>query len=157
MPRRLWRSSGRPGTSWRTTGRAGGTAGRARAVSGSGRAGRTSATPCRWGGPPTWGRLCQWGLVDVYRVKHPEPGRYSWWDYRAGDFHKNFGMRIDQLLATRPVAARTVAAEIDREARKGKPTPSDHAPVVMDLDKAGHPFDAGLASAESPSSARRSR
>jgi len=104
-----------------------------------------------------WGRLCQWGLVDVYRVKHPEPGRYSWWDYRAGDFHKNFGMRIDQLLATRPVAARTVAAEIDREARKGKPTPSDHAPVVMDLDKAGHPFDAGWASAESRISARRSR
>src|SRR6185295_5822849 len=101
-----------------------------------------------------WSRLCQWGLEDVYRVKHPEPGRYSWWDYRAGDFHKNFGMRIDQLLATRSVAARVVAAEIDREARKGKPTPSDHAPVVMDLDKAGHSFDAGWASAESRIAAR---
>jgi exodeoxyribonuclease III len=104
-----------------------------------------------------FGRLCDWGLVDVYRTKHPEPGRYSWWDYRAGDFHKNFGMRIDVLLATRPVAERTVWAEIDREARKGKPTPSDHAPVVMDLDKPGHPFDAGWASAEERVAARRAR
>jgi exodeoxyribonuclease-3 len=93
-------------------------------------------------------RLCQWGLVDVYRKHHPEPGRYSWWDYRAGDFHRNVGMRIDHLLATRPVAERTVWAEIDREARKGKPTPSDHAPVVMDIDAPGHAFDAGWASAE---------
>ena len=104
-----------------------------------------------------WGRLCQWGLVDVYRVKHPEGGRYSWWDYRAGDFHKNFGMRIDQLLATRSVAARVVAAEIDREARKGKPIPSDHAPVVMDIDQLGHPFDAGWTSAEERIAARQGK
>jgi len=52
-------------------------------------------------------------------------------------------MRIDHLLVTRPVASRVVWAEIDREARKGKPTPSDHAPLVIDLDQAGHPFDAG--------------
>src|SRR5215468_8562997 len=74
--------------------------------------------------------LRRWGLVDVYRLHHPEPGRYTWWDYRAGNFHKNFGMRIDHLLATRPITARTVWAEIDREARKGKPIPSDHAPLV---------------------------
>ena len=104
-----------------------------------------------------WARLCAWGLVDVYRSHHPEPGRYSWWDYRAGDFHKNFGMRIDHLLATRPVADRTVWAEIDREARKGKPTPSDHAPVVMDLDERGQPFEAGWASAEERIAARRGR
>jgi exodeoxyribonuclease-3 len=104
-----------------------------------------------------WARLCEWGLVDVYRAKHPEGGRYSWWDYRAGDFHRNFGMRIDQLLATCSVAERTVWAEIDREARKGKPTPSDHAPVVMDLDQAGYPFDAGWASAEERIATRRSR
>ena len=73
----------------------------------------------------------------------PSAGRYTWWDYRAGNFHKNFGMRIDHLLATRPLAERTVFAEIDREARKGKPTPSDHAPLVVDLDEPGHPFDAG--------------
>jgi exodeoxyribonuclease-3 len=87
--------------------------------------------------------LCDWGLTDVYRQRHPEGGRYSWWDYRAGNFHRNVGMRIDHLLATDEVARRTVAAEIDREARKGKPTPSDHAPVVMDVDEPGRPFDAG--------------
>ena len=82
-------------------------------------------------------RLCRWGLVDAYRLRHAEPGRYTWWDYRAGNFHKNFGMRIDHLLVTRPVAERTVWAEIDREARKGKPIPSDHAPLVIDLDRPG--------------------
>lgn len=87
--------------------------------------------------------LERWGLRDAYRMRHPEPGRYSWWDYRAGAFHKNFGMRIDLLLVTAPVAARIAWAEIDREARKGKPTPSDHAPVVIDLDAPGHAFDAG--------------
>ena len=52
-------------------------------------------------------------------------------------------MRIDHLLVTGPVAQRTVWAEIDREARKGKPVPSDHAPVVIDLDRPGQTFDAG--------------
>ncbi|MEQ1507365.1 MAG: exodeoxyribonuclease III [Myxococcota bacterium] len=88
------------------------------------------------------GRLTGWGLVDVYRAVHPEPERYSWWDYRAGMFHKNYGMRIDLMLASRAVADRVVGAEIDREARKGKPTPSDHAPVSIDLDAPGVPFDA---------------
>jgi exodeoxyribonuclease-3 len=100
-------------------------------------------------------QLCAWGLTDVYRLHHPEPGRYTWWDYRAGNFHKNFGMRIDHLLATRAVAARTVWAEIDREARKGKPVPSDHAPLVIDLDQPGHAFDAGWTSAERRIAARR--
>ncbi len=100
-------------------------------------------------------RLEAWGLVDGYRRHHPEPDRYSWWDYRAGMFHKNFGMRIDHLLVTRSVAERSVWAEIDREARKGKPIPSDHAPVVLDLDAAGHPFDAGWASADSRIAVRR--
>ncbi len=84
-----------------------------------------------------------WGLVDGYRSLRPEPGRFSWWDYRAGMFHRNEGMRIDLLYATAPVAARAVWAEIDREARKGPPTPSDHAPVVVDLDTPGLAFDAG--------------
>jgi exodeoxyribonuclease-3 len=100
-------------------------------------------------------KLCRWGLTDAYRQLHPEPGRYTWWDYRAGNFHKNFGMRIDHLLVTRPVAGRTVWAEIDREARKGKPIPSDHAPLVIDLDAPGHPFEAGWASAEGRIAARR--
>jgi exodeoxyribonuclease III len=72
--------------------------------------------------------LCGFGLVDLYRRRHPEPGRYSWWDYRMLAFPKNRGLRIDHLLATRPLAERCTAAEIDREARKGK-QPSDHAPV----------------------------
>jgi exodeoxyribonuclease-3 len=77
-------------------------------------------------------RLLAWGLVDAYRVPHPEPGRYTWWDYRAGNFHKGLGMRIDHLLVTRPLLARLVDAQIDRDARKG-PTPSDHAPLWCDL------------------------
>ena len=93
-------------------------------------------------------RLCKWGLIDAYRRHHAEPGRYTWWDYRAGNFHKNFGMRIDHLLVTSGLADRTVAAEIDREARKGKPIPSDHAPLVIDVDEPGHPFDAGWTAAE---------
>ena len=52
-------------------------------------------------------------------------------------------MRIDHLLVTAPVAERVVWAEIDREARKGKPIPSDHAPLVIDLDEPGRPFDPG--------------
>jgi exodeoxyribonuclease-3 len=102
-------------------------------------------------------RLCAWGLVDAYRLHHREPGRFTWWDYRAGNFHKNFGMRIDHLLVTPPVAARVVAAEIDREARKGKPTPSDHTPLVIDLDAPGLAFDAGWSSAEGRIAARRAR
>jgi len=102
-------------------------------------------------------RLCAWGLVDAYRQLHPEPERYTWWDYRAGNFHKNFGMRIDHLLVTPVVAARLVWAEIDREARKGKPAPSDHAPLVIDLDEPGQPFDAGWAAADARIAARRAR
>jgi exodeoxyribonuclease-3 len=88
-------------------------------------------------------RLLEWGVVDAYRLKESAKGRFSWWDYRAGNFHKNLGMRIDHLLVTPPLAGRVVAAEIDREARKGPPTPSDHAPVSIDLDEPGRPFDAG--------------
>ena len=99
--------------------------------------------------------LCRWGLVDAYRLHHADAGRYTWWDYRAGNFHKNFGMRIDHLLVTQPVAGRTVWAEIDREARKGKPIPSDHAPLVIDLDQPGHPFDPGWGAAEGRIAARR--
>lgn len=99
-------------------------------------------------------RLCRWGLVDAYRLQHPESGRYTWWDYRAGAFHRNFGMRIDHLLVTRPVADRVVGAEIDREARKGKPIPSDHAPLLIDVDQPGHRFDAGWEAAAARLDAR---
>jgi exodeoxyribonuclease-3 len=99
--------------------------------------------------------LTQWGLIDAYRLHHPEPNRYTWWDYRAGAFHKNMGMRIDHLLVSASVAPRVIAAEIDREARKGKPTPSDHTPLVIDIDEPGVAFDAGWASAETRIAARR--
>ena len=85
--------------------------------------------------------LLEWGLADAYRSRRPEAGRFTWWDYRAGNFHKNLGMRIDHLLVSGPVAPRVVFAEIDREARKGPPIPSDHAPLVIDLDEPGAPFD----------------
>jgi exodeoxyribonuclease III len=81
------------------------------------------------------------GLVDAYRSQHDEAGRFTWWDYRAGMFHKNFGMRIDHILVSPPIAARVVDAEIDRQARKGPPIPSDHAPLLIDLDQPGRPID----------------
>ena len=88
-----------------------------------------------------FGALLDVGLTDAYRARHAEKGRFSWWDYRAGMFHKNFGMRIDHLLVSTPIAARLVDAEIDRQARKGPPVPSDHAPLLIDLDEPGKAFD----------------
>ena len=96
-----------------------------------------------------------WGLRDAYRMQHSEPARFSWWDYRAGCFQKNFGMRIDHLLVSAPLSERVVWTEIDREARKGKPTPSDHAPVLLDLDTRGVELDAGWAGAEARIAARQ--
>ena len=74
-----------------------------------------------------------WGMVDGFRVLRPEGGLFTWWDYRAGNFHKKKGMRIDLILVTRPLADRLSFALVDRNARKGK-LPSDHAPMFIDLD-----------------------
>jgi exodeoxyribonuclease-3 len=72
------------------------------------------------------------GLTDVPpRALKGRP--FTYWDYRAGMFHQGFGMRIDLVLASAPLAAVVTDAYIDREARKGK-SPSDHAPVVVDFD-----------------------
>lgn len=77
--------------------------------------------------------LCQWGLTDLFRQQHPDADRvYSWWDYRAGNFHKGLGMRIDLVLGSRSVADRCTWSVVDRNARKGT-APSDHAPVLVDL------------------------
>ena len=81
----------------------------------------TGGRTCRSGSGRRMAKLSSAGFVDAYRLHHPEPGRYTWWDYRAGNFYKNIGMRIDHLLVTRPLQQRVVWAEIDREARKGKP------------------------------------
>jgi exodeoxyribonuclease-3 len=75
------------------------------------------------------------GLGDVVRDRWPTERVFSYWDYRAGMFHRDLGMRIDLILAGAPVAARVKAAWVDRLARKGK-GPSDHAPVIVDLDEA---------------------
>jgi exodeoxyribonuclease-3 len=77
--------------------------------------------------------LKDWGLTDLFRQQHPDAASvYSWWDYRAGDFHQGRGLRIDLVLGSASVAARVEWAMIDRNARKGD-KPSDHAPVVIDL------------------------
>jgi exodeoxyribonuclease-3 len=75
------------------------------------------------------------GLHDVVRDRWPGERVFSYWDYRAGMFHQDLGMRIDLVLASEPVAERVKAAWIDRQARKGS-GPSDHAPVMVDLDEA---------------------
>jgi exodeoxyribonuclease-3 len=75
------------------------------------------------------------GLRDVVRDRWPDERVFSYWDYRAGMFHQDLGMRIDLVLASAPVAERVQAAWVDRHARKGK-GPSDHAPVIVDLDEA---------------------
>jgi len=81
-------------------------------------------------------RLLDWGLTDVFRDRYPDTERlFSWWDYRAGNFHKGIGMRIDLVLGSAPFAERVRWALIDRNARKGK-QPSDHAPLVVDLEEA---------------------
>lgn len=80
-------------------------------------------------------RLVALGLHDVIRDRWRDERIYTFWDYRAGMFHKDLGMRIDLVLASGGVASRVVAAWIDRQARKGK-GPSDHAPVIIDLDVA---------------------
>ncbi|HWE88230.1 MAG TPA: exodeoxyribonuclease III [Pseudonocardiaceae bacterium] len=75
------------------------------------------------------------GLRDVVRDHWPTERVFTYWDYRAGMFHQDLGMRIDLMLATAPVADRVQAAWVDRHARKGA-GPSDHAPVIVDLDEA---------------------
>lgn len=78
-------------------------------------------------------RIIDWGLVDVVRAEHlGERGLYSWWDYRAGSFRKNLGLRIDLALLTRPLANCVASATIDRDFRKLE-RPSDHAPIIVDL------------------------
>ncbi|MGH8997815.1 MAG: exodeoxyribonuclease III [Acidimicrobiia bacterium] len=79
------------------------------------------------------GELLAWGLADSFRLLYDEPGLFTWWDYRAGDFHQGRGLRIDLLLMSEPLAKGVTWGLVDRNARKGK-SPSDHAPVLIDLD-----------------------
>ncbi|MEZ5210233.1 MULTISPECIES: exodeoxyribonuclease III [unclassified Gordonia (in: high G+C Gram-positive bacteria)] len=79
--------------------------------------------------------LLDLGMADTGRAHWPDARMYSYWDYRAGMFHKDLGMRIDLIVAGDPIARRVQAAWVDRQARKGT-KPSDHAPVIVDLDVA---------------------
>src|SRR5262249_33154604 len=72
------------------------------------------------------------GLFDIVPKPMKGPNPFTYWDYRAGMFHKDMGMRIDLVYATKGLAESVQGAYIDREARKGK-GPSDHAPVVVDF------------------------
>jgi exodeoxyribonuclease-3 len=94
--------------------------------------GQTHVTPLE---RAALGELQSIGLRDIVRDHWPDKRVFTYWDYRAGMFHKDLGMRIDLVLATAPVADRVRAAWVDRQARKGT-LPSDHAPVIMDLDEA---------------------
>ena len=93
------------------------------------------------------------GLRDVVRERWPSERVFSYWDYRAGMFHQDLGMRIDLILASGAVADRVEAAWVDRHARKGK-GPSDHAPVIVDLDAAP---DGDIGPVVPPPSAPRAR
>jgi exodeoxyribonuclease-3 len=94
------------------------------------------------------------GLRDVVRDHWPDHKRlFTYWDYRAGMFHQDLGMRIDLVLAGEPIAARVQAAWVDRHARKGT-GPSDHAPVIVDLDEAP---DGDIGPVVPPPSAPRAR
>ena len=77
--------------------------------------------------------LSDGGLVDTYRDVNPAEVGYTWWDYRAGNFHKKLGLRIDYILASPDVADRVRSSGIDRDFRKGQ-KPSDHAPLIAYLD-----------------------
>jgi exodeoxyribonuclease III len=73
------------------------------------------------------------GLVDAFRRLHPDEVQYTWWDYRQGHFHKNLGLRIDYALVAEQLAPRLRECGMVRDFRKGKPTPSDHAPLLVEL------------------------
>ena len=95
-------------------------------------AGHTHVTPPE---RAALGELEKLGMHDVVRERWPAERVFTYWDYRAGMFHQDLGMRIDLALATQSVAGRVRAAWVDRQARKGS-GPSDHAPVIVDLDEA---------------------
>ncbi|HEU0251331.1 MAG TPA: exodeoxyribonuclease III [Solirubrobacteraceae bacterium] len=93
------------------------------------------------------------GFHDVVREHWPQERVFTYWDYRAGMFHQDFGMRIDLILSTATVVDRVKAAWVDRQARKG-PGPSDHAPVIVDLDEA---IDGDIGPLVPPPSARSTK
>lgn len=82
-------------------------------------------------------RVLATGFVDSFRTLHPDEPGYTWWDYRAGHFHKGFGLRIDLALVSGRLAARLTAAWVERDFRKPSTVPeskpSDHAPLIIEF------------------------
>jgi exodeoxyribonuclease-3 len=78
-------------------------------------------------------RILESGYVDAYRHVHPDEQQFTWWDYRAGHFHKGLGLRIDLMLVSSALGSELRACGIDRNFRKGT-KPSDHAPLLLDMD-----------------------
>jgi exodeoxyribonuclease-3 len=76
--------------------------------------------------------LCHLGLTDAVRASSEEPGLYTFWDYQAGAWQKNNGIRIDHVLLSPQAADRLIGATIDRHVRAWE-KPSDHVPVVVEL------------------------
>jgi len=77
--------------------------------------------------------LLGWGFVDLFRLYTTDGGHHTWWDYRAGGFHRGWGLRLDLVLGTRPLADRCTEVRIDRNERRpiaGEGKPSDHPPVI---------------------------
>jgi exodeoxyribonuclease-3 len=77
-------------------------------------------------------KIAEWGLIDIFRAHNDGPGFYTWWDYRAGAFRRNNGLRIDHLWATGTLAGRSTGAWIDK-IQRAMDKPSDHAPVVAEF------------------------
>jgi exodeoxyribonuclease-3 len=75
----------------------------------------------------------EWGFTDAFRLHTEDAGHYSWWDYRAGAFRRNMGLRIDHIWISEPLVARNTNTWIDMNPRTWE-RPSDHAPVVAEFD-----------------------
>jgi exodeoxyribonuclease-3 len=78
-------------------------------------------------------RIKQWGFTDAFRLHNQQGGLYSWWDYRAGAFRRNMGLRIDHVWVSQPLVARSQAARIDATTRTWE-KPSDHAPLIAEFE-----------------------
>lgn len=78
-------------------------------------------------------RIKSWGFIDAFRLHNDQDKQFSWWDYRAGAFRRNLGLRIDHVWVSEPLAAKSASVVIDKEPRRWE-KPSDHAPVVAEFN-----------------------
>ena len=125
--RRPWSRTRRPPSSSATT-----TSSPSRRTAGTPRSGRRTRCSCPRPAP-AFRRLVNLGLTDALRAVDQGPGIYTFWDYQAGAFQKNWGIRIDHVLLTPQAADRLETCGIDAETR-GREKPSDHVPIWVTLD-----------------------